>query len=234
MQFFIGTSGYSNKEWKGSLYPAKLAAKDMLGYYAQHFSTVEMNNTVYKMPTIDGVQAWAAQVPEEFRFILKAPQTITHRKRLTNCDGDVAAFVAAATALGERMGPLLFQLPPNFKKDVPRLAELLAMLSAVQRVTLEFRHESWLDDETYACLRDHGAALCVADAEDLPTAELIDTARWGYVRLRREDYTEQSLAAWLDRFRSQSWSEAYVLFRHEDTGAGPAFAKTLLSLAVAA
>jgi uncharacterized protein YecE (DUF72 family) len=237
MQFFVGTSGYSYKEWKGSFYPAKLPAKDMLGFYAQHFSTVEMNNTFYKMPTADGVEAWAAQVPEAFRFILKAPQTITHRKRLINVEDDVAAFVRAGTALNGRLGPLLFQLPPNFKKDLPRLEALLGLLPDHDerlRVALEFRHGSWFDDEVFDCLRAHKCALCVADAEDLPAADLVHTAKWGYVRLRRGDYTPASFGEWLKRLRAQKWSEAYVLFRHEDTGAGPAFAKDFLELVAAA
>lgn len=233
MQFFVGTSGYSYKEWKGSFYPAKLPAKEMLGFYSQHFSTVEMNNTFYKMPTIEGVQAWAAQAPANFRFILKAPQTITHRKRLKNVDDDVAAFVRAAMALDDRLGPLLFQLPPNFKKDMPRLAALLELLRDQDqrpRVAMEFRHESWFDDDTYDCLRAQACALCVADAEDLPAVDLVNTTDWGYVRLRRDDYTPASLGKWLERLQAQTWREAYVLFRHEDTGAGPAFASQLQEL----
>jgi uncharacterized protein YecE (DUF72 family) len=238
MKFFIGTSGYSYKEWKGSFYPAKIAAKDMLGFYAGEFSTVEMNNTFYKMPTVEGVQAWAAQVPASFRFVLKAPQTITHRKRLKNVESDVAAFVEAAQALKKRLGPLLFQLPPNMKMDLPRLEEFLKLLLASSKsgvcAAMEFRHESWLDDEVYDCLRAHKVALCAADAEDLPQAELIDTAGWGYVRLRREDYTKAKLAAWVKRMQAIGWREVYVLFRHEDTGAGPAFAKMLQEISKAA
>ncbi len=228
MQFFVGTSGYSYKEWKGSFYPPKLPAKDMLAFYARHFSTVEMNNTQYKMPTVAGVEAWAAQVPPDFRFILKAPQSITHFKRLVNASDAVATFVSAAAALGERLGPLLFQLPPNFKKDLPRLEAFLDVLHGSARAVMEFRHESWFTDDMYDCLRTHQCALCVSDAEDLPAAELINTAGWGYVRLRRNDYTPESLTAWLDRIRAQQWNEGYILFRHEDTGAGPAFASQLL------
>jgi uncharacterized protein YecE (DUF72 family) len=228
MQFFVGTSGYSYKEWKGSFYPPKLPAKEMLGFYAQHFSTVEMNNTHYKMPTVAGVEAWASQVPPDFRFILKAPQSITHFKRLANASDAVATFVSAAAALGKRLGPLLFQLPPNFKKDVPRLEAFLDLLHGGPRAVMEFRHESWFTDDVYECLRTHECALCVADAEDLPAVKLIDTAGWGYVRLRRNDYTTESLRAWLDRIRAQQWGEVYILFRHEDTGAGPAFASQLL------
>jgi uncharacterized protein YecE (DUF72 family) len=238
MKFFIGTSGYSYKEWKGSFYPEKIAAKDMLGFYSGEFSTVEMNNTFYRMPTAEGVEAWAAQVPAAFRFVLKAPQTITHRKRLKNVEEEVAAYVAAASALKKRLGPLYFQLPPNMKKDLPRLEALLKLLPKPTKsgvcATMEFRHDSWFDDEVYDCLRAHKIALCAADAEDLPEARLIDTAGWGYLRLRREDYTKAKLAAWVKRIRAMDWSEVYVLFRHEDTGAGPAFAKMLQELTVAA
>jgi uncharacterized protein YecE (DUF72 family) len=238
MKFHIGTSGYSYKEWKGSFYPEKLPAKEMLGFYAQHFSTVEMNNTFYRMPTVEAVEAWAAQVPASFRLVLKAPQTITHRKRLKNVESDVAAFVEAAQALKKRLGPLLFQLPPNMKKDLPRLEEFLKLLPTSSKsgvcAAMEFRHESWLDEETYDCLRRYKIALCTADAEDLPKAELIDTAGWGYVRLRREDYTKAKLATWVKRMQAVGWREIYVLFRHEDTGAGPAFAKLLQDVSDAA
>jgi uncharacterized protein YecE (DUF72 family) len=230
MNFHVGTSGYSYKEWKGSFYPAKLPAKEMLSFYAQHFSTVEMNNTHYKMPTVEGVEAWTAQVPADFRFIMKAPQSITHFKRLRNVDADVTTFLTAAAALGKRRGPLLFQLPPNFKQDLPRLEGFLNLLADVPQVVMEFRHESWFNDETYALLRAHHCALCVNDAEDVPTAELIATAKFGYLRLRREDYAPSNLAAWLKQVRAQKWTDAYILFRHEDTAAGPAFAKQLLEL----
>ena len=233
MQFFIGTSGYSYKEWKGSFYPAKLPAKDMLSFYAQHFSTVEMNNTQYKMPTAAGVEAWAAQVPADFRFILKAPQTITHFKRLLNVDEAAATFLSAAAALDQRIGPLLFQLPANFKKDLPRLAAFLELLRGGPRVVMEFRHDSWFDEEVHACLRDHRCALCLNDAEEVP-AEIVHTADIGYLRLRRNEYSPADLAGWHSRIRKQNWSEAYVLFRHEDTGAGPAFAGQLRDLAATA
>jgi uncharacterized protein YecE (DUF72 family) len=230
MQFFVGTSGYSYKEWKGTFYPAKLPAKDMLPFYAQHFSTVEINNTFYRMPKIEVVEAWGAQVPDDFRFILKAPQTITHRKRLKDVDESVAMFIRAASALKKKLGPLLFQLPPNMKKDLPRLEGLLALLSDGTRAALEFRHESWFDDDVYDALRAHSCALCVADADDLPAVDLVKTADWGYLRLRRENYTLAGLSQWLERVRGQGWAEAHIVFKHEDAGVGPAFAKQLLEL----
>jgi uncharacterized protein YecE (DUF72 family) len=234
MQLFIGTSGYSYKEWRGSFYPPKLPAKDMLGFYAQHFNVVEMNNTHYKMPTVEGVEAWAVQTPPGFRFVLKAPQTITHFKRLRNVEAEVGAFVAAADALGRRRGPLLFQLPPNFKQDLPRLEAFLDLLRDGPRVVMEFRHESWFADDVYDCLRTYKCALCVNDAEDAPAADLVSTTDFGYLRLRRTTYTAADLGEWLGRTRAQKWDDAYILFRHEDTGAGPAFAKQLLELAATA
>ena len=228
MKIHVGTSGYSYPEWKGSFYPEKFPTKKMLGFYAEHFPTVEMNNTHYKMPTVEGVEGWAAQVPATFRFILKAPQAITHFKRLKNVDDDVAAFVTAAAALKKRRGPLLFQLPPNFKQDLPRLEAFLDLLEDVPQVVMEFRHESWFDATTYELLRARNCALCVNDTEEQPAAEIVPTAKFGYLRLRRGDYTSRTLAAWLQKIREQKWTDAYVLFRHEDTGAGPAFAKILL------
>jgi uncharacterized protein YecE (DUF72 family) len=230
MQFFVGTSGYSYKEWKGNFYPEKLPAKEMLGYYAQRFSTVEMNNTFYRMPSVAVVESWAEQTPESFRFVLKAPQTITHRKRLKNVEEDVAFFLSTAAALGERRGPLLFQLPPNMKKDLPRLEAFLGLLQGRADVAFEFRHESWLDAEIIELLRSHQCVLCVADADDLPDAELVHAADWGYVRLRREGYTDEALLVWIKRIRSQQWNEAYVFFRHEDTAAGVKLATRFLEL----
>ena len=137
MRFFVGTSGYSYKEWKGEFYPVKLPQKEMLSYYAQHFSTVELNNTFYRMPTVSTVESWAAQVPESFRFVLKAPQTITHHKRLVNASGETQAFLHAASALESRRGPVFFQLPPNLKKDLARLEQFLTLLG--NRIPWRFR-----------------------------------------------------------------------------------------------
>lgn len=230
MQFFVGTSGYSYKEWKGNFYPEKLPAKEMLGYYAQQFSTVEMNNTFYRMPSAAAVASWAEQTPASFRFVLKAPQTITHRKRLKNVEEDVDFFLIAAAALGERRGPLLFQLPPNMKRDLPRLEAFLGLLEGRAKVAFEFRHESWLEADTIDLLRAHQGVLCVADADELPGADLLHTADWGYVRLRREGYTDEALLAWIKSIRSQEWKEAYVFFRHEDTAAGVKLATRFLEL----
>jgi uncharacterized protein YecE (DUF72 family) len=228
MQFFVGTSGYSYKEWKGTFYPQKLPAQEMLGYYAQRFSTVEINNTFYRMPKASVLETWAEQVPESFRFVLKAPQSITHRQRLKEAEDSTGYLLRTAAVLKNRLGPLLFQLPPNLKKDVPRLEAFLGLLSAETLAAFEFRHESWFDDEVFACLRARSCALCCADVDDMPCTQLISTADWGYVRLRREDYSDELLDEWLEKLKSQSWHTAYVFFKHEDAGIGPKLATRFL------
>jgi uncharacterized protein YecE (DUF72 family) len=230
MKIYIGTSGYSYKEWKGSFYPQKISPKEMLGFYSQHFTTCELNGTFYKMPSATDAESWASQVPDSFRFVMKAPQTITHRKRLRNVEDDTKHFVQVASHLGAKAGPLLFQLPPNMKKDVERLDTFLSIIDDKTRVALEFRHESWLDEEVFTLLRKHGCALCVADAEDLPAAELTPLTSWGYLRLRREAYTDAELRKWLKKLNDQGWKEAFVFFRHEDLGLGPELASRLIAL----
>jgi uncharacterized protein YecE (DUF72 family) len=231
MQFLVGTSGYSYKEWKGSFYPAKLPQKEMLGFYAQHFATVEINSSFRRLPNESDIESWSNQVPKTFRFALKAPQSITHFKRLKDVDEPTTALLDMVSLLGPRRGPVLFQLPPNFKKDLLRLQPFLKTLGKKTLAAFEFRHPSWFDDEVFACLRKHRCALCVADAEELPPAKVISTARWGYVRLRQKRYTRKSLADWIQKIHDQSWDKAYVFFKHEDTGTGPRFAARFLELA---
>jgi uncharacterized protein YecE (DUF72 family) len=226
----IGTSGYNYPEWKGSFYPADLPAAKMLSYYAERFETVEINYTFYRMPTPRLVAGWCAQVPEPFRFTLKAPRRITHDKRLRPAEvGDpLRAFVAAAGELGPRMGALLFQLPPNFKKDVGVLAEFLALLPPRVTAAFEFRHESWLSDEVYACLGDRNIALCIADSETRETPVLA-TADYAYFRLRDEGYTEDDIARWADTARDLGGRcrDVFVYFKHEDEGKGAAFGQLM-------
>jgi uncharacterized protein YecE (DUF72 family) len=229
MNVHVGTSGFAYPKWKGKFYPAKLAPKDMLTFYAGRYRTVEINNTFYKMPDPALLAGWVEQVPAAFRFALKAPQEITHYKRLREIDAPLATFLTAAGALGERLGPLLFQLPPNFKKDAPRLAAFLALLPAGCRAAVEFRHASWFDDEVYGVLRDHQAALCVAEETDELAVPFEATADWGYLRLRRLDYNAAALAAWAARIASATWTECFVYFKHEDTGTGPDYADRLLN-----
>jgi uncharacterized protein YecE (DUF72 family) len=230
MNLFVGTSGFSYKEWKGSFYPEELPDKQMLHYYAERFGAVEINNTFYRMPSESVLTAWAGEVPERFSFVLKAPQRITHRERLKGSADSVAYFLKVAAVLRARLGPLLFQLPPNLKKDVPRLKDFVALLPRERRAAFEFRHASWFDDEVYDLLRGHDAALCIAEADDELEVPFVPTASWGYLRLRRADYCDDDLRAWAQRLKQQSWSDAYLFFKHEDEGKGPMLAAKFLEL----
>jgi uncharacterized protein YecE (DUF72 family) len=226
----IGTSGYSYPEWKGSFYPEKIAAKDMLRFYGEKFPTVEINNTFYRMPKEDVLRGWAEQVPEDFAFVIKASQRITHFKRLKECDDLLRYLFRVADALGPRLGPLLFQLPPNFKKDLPRLESFFAAMPERRRVAVEFRHASWFDDEVFEALRRQGAALCVSDTGEEPVAPLVATTDWGYLRLRRENFSDEELREWARRIREQPWSDAFVFLKHEEEGIGPKLAARLTEL----
>lgn len=230
MDFFVGTSGYSYPEWKGSFYPAKLPAKQMLGFYSSHFRTVEINNTFYRAPTASVLESWAAQVPANFRFVLKAPQEITHVKRLVNVGEVVASFVKIAGTLKERLGPLLFQLPPNFKKDASLLRAFLEILPKDCPAAFEFRHASWFGEDIFAILREYQIGLCIADAEDDLEVPFVSTAKWGYVRLRRPNYDDAALQTWMKKMQAQDWRECFVFFKHEDAGRGPQMATRLLEL----
>jgi uncharacterized protein YecE (DUF72 family) len=231
MRLYVGTSGFAYKEWKGSFYPEDLPQKRMLNYYGQRFRTVEINNTFYRMPTVSLLEGWAGEVPDDFRFVLKASQRITHHRRLVDADEDVGYLLDVAAALKQRLGALLFQLPPNLKKDAPRLDAFLALLPPQFRAAFEFRHPSWFDDEVFALLRDHQAALCIAEAEGDLEVPVVATADWGYLRLRRPDYGDAELKAWAKRVRSQDWQDAFVFFKHEEAGRGPQLAQRFLELA---
>jgi uncharacterized protein YecE (DUF72 family) len=232
MRVITGTSGYSYKEWKGSFYPADLAASKMLAFYAGHFHAVEINNTFYRMPDPATIAKWAGEVPDDFTFVLKAPQRITHQKRLSGIDEDLHAFFDAGQTLGPRFGPVLFQLPPYFKKDLDKLRGLLGRVPEGARLALETRHESWLSDDVYEVLKEHDAAFVAADTDEVEDPETIfhPTASWGYLRLRRTEYSDEQLAAWAQRIARTSWSDAFVFFKHEDEGKGPAFAKRFEAL----
>jgi len=227
----VGTSGYNYAEWKGTFYPADLAAAKMLPYYAARFGVVEINATFYRMPTPKTLAGWAAQTPDAFVFALKAPQRITHFARLRDVDEPVRFFCDAARTLGPKLGPLLFQLPPNFKKAPDRLAATLASLPDGFRAAFEFRHESWFDDEVYALLRARNVALCIADTEEGATPA-IATADFGYLRLRAVEYTDDALRRWIETIDTvgAGWRDAYVFFKHEDRGSGPALARRFLAL----
>ena len=227
MKLHVGTSGYSYAEWKGRFYPEKTKPAEMLPFYAQQFDTVEINNTFYRMPKPEMVQQWAAQVPEHFRFVLKAPQRITHMLRLAGTAEALGYFLNAAMMLGDRRGPVLFQLPPNFKRDDARLADFLAELPSSVQAAFEFRNPSWFDDAVFEMLRAKQVALCIADTEDGVDTPFVATAPWGYLRLRDVDYPDGELEAWLAKIRDPNWSEAFVFFKHEDEARGPEFARRL-------
>ena len=225
----IGTSGFSYKEWKGVFYPEDLKAADMLAYYAGRLGTVEINNTFYRMPTKSLLEGWASQVPEEFRFVLKVAQKITHFKRLKNVDDEVAYLVDTVGTMGPRLGPLLVQLPPSFACDPARLEAFLAMLPQGMRAALEVRHPSWRNPEVLALLERRGVALVASQTDEEPVVELARTAPWGYLRLRKSAYEPSELTEWSKRIAAQGWEEAFVFFKHEQIA--PDLAQKLASAA---
>lgn len=229
MQLLAGTSGYSYKEWLGRFYPEKLPASEMLRYYAGRFSTVEINNTFYRMPAESMLAHWAQEVPDNFTFTLKAPRRITHDQRLRDTASAVAEFVRPAGALGDKLGVLLFQLPPQLKRDLPRLRDFLAALPSGKRAAFEFRSPTWQDDEVYDALRAAGAMLCVTDTDEGDTP-FVATADCGYVRLRRTHYDDAELRSWAERIALQPLACTYVYFMHEDEALGTRFAQRLNEL----
>ncbi len=228
----VGTSGYNYKEWKGSFYPAKLADRDMLGFYARQLPTVEINYTFYRMPNERVLAGWAEAVPDHFQFALKANQKITHVQRLRDCESTLQRFLEAASVLAEsgHLGPLLFQLPPSFRADWGVLETFLELRPRAFRFALEVRHPSWQDEKTYSLLRRHETALCLTDTEKETSPEVL-TADFAYVRLRRPGYTPKELAAWKERF--QAWQregrDVYVYCKHEEAGRAPSYARRLLA-----
>jgi len=231
MKLYVGTSGYSYNEWKGSFYPEDLPAKEMLSYYASRLPAVEINNTFYRLPQRSMLENWKQQVPNDFRFSIKASQRITHFKRLQDVADETKYLLDTAAALEEGLGVVLFQLPPNLKKDLPRLETFLSQLPPHTRAAFEFRHPSWFDDDVLAALHGQNQALCVSDTDDLPVSHIDRTADWGYLRLRRVEYSEANLKDWLERVRDQNWNDTFVFFKHEDEGTGPKLAAQFLGLA---
>jgi len=231
MTLYLGTSGYSYKEWKGPFYPEDLPEKQMLRFYGERFRSVEINNTFYRMPKASVLETWADEVPTDFKFVLKASQRITHMQRLKDAGDSVSYLLDVAGVLKERLGPLLFQLPPNLQKDAPRLREFLALLQPDRRLAFEFRHQSWFDEEVFGLLRDHRAVLCIAEAENDLEIPFVATADWGYLRLRRPDYGDAELKTWGKRVREQNWRDAFIFFKHEEEGKGPQMARRFLELA---
>ena len=228
MQVLAGTSGYSFKEWCGTFYPEKLPASAMLRYYAERLATVEINNTFYRMPSETTLVHWAAEVPPHFAFALKAPRRITHDKRLVEAGPLVSELARRAAALKDKLGVILFQLPPFLKKDLPRLTDFLAIATG-PRIAVEFRHESWRCDDVYDALRSQGAMLCVTDT-DRGETPFVATSDHAYLRLRRTHYDDGDLQAWLDRIAVQPLERIYVYFMHEDEAMGTRFALRLMEL----
>ena len=220
---YVGTSGYSYPEWRGTFYPERFPPARMLPYYAERFRTVELNNTFYRMPTGKTVAAWTQDTPAEFVFALKVPQRITHFARLRDVAEPFRYLLDTVGGLGVKLGPLLLQLPPTFRKDAGRLGDCLALGPPSVRMAVEFRHPSWLDEEVYGILRDRNAALCVADTEE-STTPVVVTADFGYLRLRDRAYGPDELAQWARTAARAEWRDAFVFFKHEESGTGPALA----------
>lgn len=223
MRVRIGTSGFSYKEWKGPFYPEKIAGDAMLAYYAARLDTVEINNTFQRMPRVDMLETWAGKVPPDFSFALKTPRRISHKKGFDGIAEPLAMFAANARALASRLGPALVQFPPWFKKNLTVLARFADHVPPGFRCALEFRHESWFDDEAYDFLAERGMALVVSD-QKIAAPPLVRTARFGYFRFRRDAYTDEEMAAWAARLRAAGWDEAFVFFKHEGAGAAPRMA----------
>jgi uncharacterized protein YecE (DUF72 family) len=222
VKILAGTSGFAFKEWKGPFYPEDLGDKDMLPFYAGKFPTVEINNTFYQLPKEKVLLDWAAKVPPEFTFAIKASRRITHFARLKPESAEVVEYMLKATSvLGDRLGPILFQLPPNLKKEFDRLRAFLDKLPRGKRYAMEFRHESWFDDDVVTALREHDVAMVAIEQEDF-SSPMHSTASWGYVRLHRLDYDPSGLQAWAKRVANSGWKEAYVYFKHDEgQGSGP-------------
>jgi uncharacterized protein YecE (DUF72 family) len=226
-----GASGYSFKEWKGSFYPATMKPEEMLPFYGERLPTVEINNTFYRMPKTEVLESWANATPKAFRFAIKASRRITHMARIKEESSaePLGYLYKNLAALGSKRGAVLFQLPPNMKKDLPRLTAFLAMLPKDHGAAFEFRNETWFDDEVYATLKDAGVALVLSEREDNAPPPLVETTSWGYVRLRLETYTDADLKAWARRLRETKWRETFVYFMHEPTA--PEYAAKLMRFA---
>ncbi len=224
----IGTSGFGYREWLGKFYPPGLPSRQMLPYYAERFSTVEVNSSFYRMPSPSVLETWMSQVSSDFVFSFKAPGLITHRKRLRNVAEDTAAFLAAISVLGHNVGPVLFLLPANLRSDPALLEEFLDAIPHI-RLAIEFRHPSWFDERVFDLLREHDCALCLSDRDEVAPPPVVATADFGYARLRRSVYSDEELREWSSRIGSVGWKEAFVYFRHEQSASGPEFARRMMA-----
>jgi len=231
MRIHIGTSGFAYKEWKGKFYPAAVAPGEMLRFYSGRFRAVEINNTFYRMPTERVLGSWARQVPGDFVFGFKAPKAITHLKRLRDVHEEVAYLFRVLSSLDERLGPVLFQLPGSFRADLTVLRDFLGLIPDGRPCAFEFRSPTWLADDILGLLRSRMVCLCTADTDGHPAEGILPTASWGYLRLRRSDYTEADLAWWLKKILDQKWDRAFVFFKHEEGARGAEAAERFQELA---
>jgi uncharacterized protein YecE (DUF72 family) len=229
MSIWIGTSGFQYKEWKGNFYPEDLPVAKMLPYYAERLSTTEINYTFHRIPSAKTIDNWNKLTPEKFRFALKAPQKITHWAKLRDCADTMRFFFDVVSALGQKLGPILFQLAPNFKKDAVLLADFVNGFPSGLSAAFEFRHESWFGDDIWEIFKARNVALCLNETADF-AAPKISTANYGYLRLRREDYTKIDIERWAEFVRAQTWKDTFVYFKHEEAGAGPKFARQMMDL----
>ena len=220
MKIYVGTSGYGYKEWKGKFYPEKISPKEMLRFYSKRLNSVEINNTFYRMPAESLLASWSEQVPDDFVFALKAPQVITHIKRLRNVQEETDYLFRTLSVLKKKLGPVLFQFPGSFRADRAALEAFLSLVPVNMSCAFEFRSPSWLDVETLDLLRERGLSLCIADTDENPADEIIATANWGYLRLRRADYTDEDLSEWLKGISAQKWKRVFVFFKHEEEAGG--------------
>jgi len=220
MKIYVGTSGFAHKEWKGKFYPEKISARDMLRFYSGRFHTVEINNTFYHMPKESVLLAWAEQVPDDFVFAIKAPQVITHLKRLHNVFEETEYIFKSLQVLESKQGPVLFQFPKSFRADLPALEDFLALIPSGSACAFDFRSPSWFEAGMPDLLRKKGCSLCIEDTDEVPVKELISTTSWGYLRLRRSDYGDEDLSQWVEGILSQKWEKAFVYFKHEEEAKG--------------
>lgn len=221
MELYVGTSGYSYKEWKGIFYPEKIAPKEMLRFYGEHLNAVEINYTFHHMPTERVLAPWAERVPDDFVFALKAPQVVTHRKRLKDVEEEADFLFRTVQVLGRKLGTVLFQFPPSFRADLPRLETFLRLVPEAVRCAFEFRSPTWLEAGVEELLAGSGHTLCTADTDENPAQEVLGPAPWGYLRLRRSEYAAADLSRWVERVLAQPWERAFVFFKHEDEAKGP-------------
>jgi uncharacterized protein YecE (DUF72 family) len=231
MKFYVGTSGYGYKEWKGLFYPEKISPKEMLNFYSGLLNAVEINNTFYRMPTAVLLSSWGKQVPASFVFALKAPQVITHLKRMKGVGEETRYLFNTLEVLEGKLGPVLFQFPKSFHADRPALQAFLDLIPPGVFCAFEFRSTSWFDADILDLLHKKGCSLCTTDADENPANEIIGAASWGYLRLRRSDYTDTDLSQWIERILAQKWKKAFVFFKHEEKAKGAELAMRFKELA---